>query len=116
MFGNVTALEGLHVKGKYRDKSPTHTYSRHAAWDPHSTWRVGLGWFSIEVVVVVKEKCWGDGGVPLPTLASRKSTIVYPAGEVASLLTSSFLGTSLGESGAEVEECGSNESRGLQCR
>ena len=36
MFGNVSALEGLHVTGKYRDKSMTHTCSRHAAWDPHS--------------------------------------------------------------------------------
>ena len=34
MFGNVAALEGLHVTGKYRDKSMTHTCSRHAAWDP----------------------------------------------------------------------------------
>ena len=34
MFDNVTALEGLHVTGKYRDKSMTHTCSRHAAWDP----------------------------------------------------------------------------------
>jgi len=32
---NVTALEGLHVTGKYRDRSMTHTCSRHAAWDPH---------------------------------------------------------------------------------
>ena len=30
MFGKVTALEGLHVPGKYRDKSMTHTCSRHA--------------------------------------------------------------------------------------
>ena len=35
MFGNVTALEGLHVTGKYRDRSMQHTCSRHAAWDPH---------------------------------------------------------------------------------
>jgi len=35
MFGNVAALEGLHVTGKYRDKSMTHSCSRHAAWDPH---------------------------------------------------------------------------------
>ena len=40
MFGNVTALEGLHVTGKYRDKSMTHTCSRHAAWDPHRSWVV----------------------------------------------------------------------------
>ena len=33
MFGNVTALEGLHVTGNYRDKSMQHTCSRHAAWD-----------------------------------------------------------------------------------
>ena len=33
MFGNVTALEGLHVTGKYKDKSMQHTCSRHAAWD-----------------------------------------------------------------------------------
>jgi len=37
MFGNVTALEGLHATGKYRDKSMTHTCSRHPAWDPHSS-------------------------------------------------------------------------------
>ena len=36
MFGDVTALEGLHVKGNYRNRSMQHTYSRHAAWDPHS--------------------------------------------------------------------------------
>jgi len=36
MFGNVTALEGLHVTGKYRDKSMQHTCSRPAAWDPHA--------------------------------------------------------------------------------
>jgi len=36
MFGNVTALEGLHVTGKYRDASMMHTCSRHAAWDPHT--------------------------------------------------------------------------------
>ena len=36
MFGNVIALEGLHVPGKYRDKSMQHTCSRHAAWDPHT--------------------------------------------------------------------------------
>ena len=35
MFGNVTTLEGLHVTGKYRVNSMTHTCSRHAAWDPH---------------------------------------------------------------------------------
>ena len=35
MFGNATALEGLHVTGKYRDRSMQHTCSRHAAWDPH---------------------------------------------------------------------------------
>ena len=32
MFGNVTALEGLHVAGKYRDKSMQHTCYRH----PHT--------------------------------------------------------------------------------
>ena len=31
MFGNVTALEALHVTGKYRDRSMQHTCSRHAA-------------------------------------------------------------------------------------
>jgi len=36
MFGNVTALEGLHVTGQYRDRSMQHTWSRHAAWDPHT--------------------------------------------------------------------------------
>ena len=34
MFGNVTALEGLHVTGKYRDRSMQLTCSLHAAWDP----------------------------------------------------------------------------------
>ena len=37
MFGNVTALVGLHVTGKYRDESMMHTCSRHAAWVPHRT-------------------------------------------------------------------------------
>ena len=32
MFGNVTALEGLHVTGKYRNESMLHTCDRHAAW------------------------------------------------------------------------------------
>ena len=36
MFGNVTALEGLNVTGKYRDISMQHTCSRHATWDPHT--------------------------------------------------------------------------------
>ena len=37
MFGNVTALEGLHVRGKHRDRSMQHTCSRHAAGeDPHA--------------------------------------------------------------------------------
>ena len=36
MFGNVTAPEGLHVTGKYRDRSVQHRCSWHAAWDPHS--------------------------------------------------------------------------------
>ena len=35
MFGNVTALEGLRVTGKYRNRNMQHTCSRHAAWDPH---------------------------------------------------------------------------------
>ena len=36
MIGNVTALKGLHVTGKDRDRSMQHTCSRHAAWDPHT--------------------------------------------------------------------------------
>ena len=36
MIGEVAALEGLHVTGKFRDKNMTHTSSRHAAWDPHT--------------------------------------------------------------------------------
>ena len=35
MFGIVTTLEGLHVTGKYRDRSMQHTCSKHAAWDAH---------------------------------------------------------------------------------
>ena len=35
IFGNVTAPEGFHVTGKYMDRTMQHTYSRHAAWDPH---------------------------------------------------------------------------------
>ena len=35
MFGNVTALDGLHVTGKCRDISMTHTCSSHAAWDSY---------------------------------------------------------------------------------
>jgi len=34
MFGNVTALEGLLVTGKCRDRSTQRTCSRRAAWDP----------------------------------------------------------------------------------
>ena len=33
MFGNVTALQGLHETGKYRGRSKQHTCCRHAAWD-----------------------------------------------------------------------------------
>ena len=36
MFGKVAALDGLHVTGKYRDKSMAHTCSRYSAWDPHT--------------------------------------------------------------------------------
>ena len=36
MFGNVPVLKGLHVTGKYRDRSMQHTSSRHAAWDSHT--------------------------------------------------------------------------------
>ena len=32
MFGNLTALEGLHVTGKHTDKSMQYTSSRYAAW------------------------------------------------------------------------------------
>ena len=40
MFGEVTALEGSHVTGKYRDESMMHACSRHAAWVPprHHSW------------------------------------------------------------------------------
>jgi len=31
--GDLTALQGLHVIGEYRDKSMQHTCSRHVAWD-----------------------------------------------------------------------------------
>ena len=43
MFGNVTALDGLHVTGKYRDIIMQHTCSRHAAWDPHNSRGVEKG-------------------------------------------------------------------------
>ena len=36
MFGNTTALVGLHVAGKFRDESMMHTCSRHAAWVPRT--------------------------------------------------------------------------------
>jgi len=35
MFGDMTALEELHMTDQYRDGSVQHTGSRHAAWDPH---------------------------------------------------------------------------------
>ena len=38
MVGFLSALEGLHVTWKYRDRSMQHTCSRHAAWDPHMAW------------------------------------------------------------------------------
>ena len=37
MFVDVTALEQLHVAGKYRNIIMQHTCTRHAAWDPHDT-------------------------------------------------------------------------------
>ena len=45
MFGNVTALQGLHVTGKYRDRSMQRTHSRHAAWDPHTALSADRGGF-----------------------------------------------------------------------
>ena len=36
MFGNVIALEGPHVTGKYRNDCMMHTCDRHEAWDPHT--------------------------------------------------------------------------------
>ena len=36
-FSDVTAVEELHVSGKYRDRSLQHTCSRQAAWDPHNS-------------------------------------------------------------------------------
>ena len=35
MFDNVTALAGVHVTGKYRNRSMQPTCSKHAAWGPH---------------------------------------------------------------------------------
>ena len=36
MFGNVTALEGPHVTGEFRNDCMMHTCDRHEAWDPHT--------------------------------------------------------------------------------
>ena len=36
MIGIVTALEGLHVTGKYRNRSMQNTCSRLATWDPNN--------------------------------------------------------------------------------
>ena len=33
IFGLVTALEGLHLTGKYRNRSMQHTCSRHAVYE-----------------------------------------------------------------------------------
>ena len=46
MFGNVTALEGLHVTGKYRDRSKKHTCSRHSAWYPQRVAGGQVAWES----------------------------------------------------------------------
>ena len=50
MLGNVTTLEGLHVTGKYRDRSMQHTCSRHAAWDLVSTQDSWADWVFREIV------------------------------------------------------------------
>jgi hypothetical protein len=46
MFGDVSALEGLHVTGKYRDNSMALTCSRHAAWYPHILAKRGSAFLS----------------------------------------------------------------------
>ena len=53
MFGNVTALEGLHVTGKHKDRSMHHTCSRHTVWDPHKSLIVPRLWRSARVVLSV---------------------------------------------------------------
>ena len=56
MFGNVTALEGLHMTGIYMNTSMQHACSRHAAWDPHTMprnerWRCGACWAAVCVSI-----------------------------------------------------------------
>jgi len=61
MFGNVTALDGLHVTGKYRDISMQHTCSRHAAWDPHNHRGRGHVWLPLparEGTCTLKAAAW----------------------------------------------------------
>ena len=55
MFSDVTALEGWHVTGKYKDTRMHHTCSRPSAWDPHSKrmWRKG-GWVRLALSVCQK--------------------------------------------------------------
>jgi hypothetical protein len=57
MFGNVTALEGLHVAGKYRGISMQHTCSMHAAWDPRTVCGLALLHFSKGLNV----RAWSSG-------------------------------------------------------
>ena len=35
MYGSVTAPQGAHVTGKYKNDSMMHTCDRHAAWVPN---------------------------------------------------------------------------------
>ena len=69
MFGNVTALEVLHVPGKYRDISMQHTCSRHAAWDPHIEKKMYESWavFSGEHCQTTKSPSLG---YPRPVLGA----------------------------------------------
>ena len=47
MFGNVTALAGLHVTGKYRDRGMQHTCSRRASRTRTCVW---VSVFKVEVL------------------------------------------------------------------
>ena len=69
MIGEVAALEGLHVTGKFRDKNMTHTSSRHAAWDPHTH---PTSQASVELVPPEKRPGTLSPSDAPPDLASRR--------------------------------------------
>ena len=63
MFGNVTALVGLDVTGKYRNRSMQHTCSRHAAWFRELRMRSAGTFFRYLLSIIYYEFTLGRGTI-----------------------------------------------------